>query len=63
MKANSAHFTSSEKEPVSRQLLKFFERNSAKNDPNSLITLVGRSSDFQVFFVFNDTRMEELPLY
>ena len=55
----SAHFKSSRKEPVSRQLLKFFERNSAKNVPNSLTTivdmssLVGMSSDFEDFFVFN----------
>ena len=39
-----AHFKSSGKEPVSRQLLKRFERNSAKNVPNSLITLVCMSS-------------------
>ena len=34
------------------QLLKFFERNSAKNIPNSLITLVGMWSDFEAFFEF-----------
>ena len=39
MGTTSAYFKSSGKEPVSRQLLKLFERNSAKNVPNSLITL------------------------
>ena len=53
MGKTSSHFKSLGKEPVSRQLLKFFERNSAKNVPNSLITLVGMSSDFEAFFVFN----------
>ena len=53
MGTTSAHFKSSGKEPVSRQLLKFFERNSAKNVPNSLITLVGISSDFEAFKPFD----------
>ena len=52
------HFKSSRKELVSRQLLKFFERNSAKNDPNSLITLVGMSSDFEASFEFNFLTIE-----
>ena len=52
MGTTSAHFKSSGKEPVSRQLLKFFERNSAKDVPNSLITLVGISSDFEAFYEF-----------
>ena len=58
MGTTSAHFKSSGKEPVSRQLLKFFERNSAKNVPNSLITLVGMSSDFEAFFEFNFLKIE-----
>ena len=41
------------KEPVSTQLLKFFERNTEKNVPSSLITLVGMSSDCEAFFEFN----------
>ena len=51
MRTTSAYYKSSGKELVSRQLLKFFERNSAKNVPNSLITLVGMTSDFEVLFV------------
>ena len=39
MGATSAHFKSSGKEPISRQLLKFFEMTLAENVPNSLITL------------------------
>ena len=53
MGTTSAHFKSSVKEPVSRQLLKFFESKSAKNVPNSLISLVGMSSDFVALFAFN----------
>ena len=37
------------KEPVLRQLLKFFERKSPKNVPNSLITLESMLSDFEAF--------------
>ena len=51
METTSAHFKSWVKEPLLRQLLKVFERNSAKNVPNSLITLVGMSSDFEIFFL------------
>ena len=58
MGTTSAHFKSSGKEPVSRQLLKFFERNSAKNLPNCLITLVGMSSDSEAFFEFNFLMIE-----
>ena len=47
-----AYFKSSGKELVSRQLLKFFERNSAKYVPKSLIILVGLTSDFEALFVF-----------
>ena len=50
MGTTSAHFKSSGKEAVSRQLLKRFERNSAKNVPNSLITLVCMLSDVEAFF-------------
>ena len=50
MGTTSANLKSSGKEPVSRQLLKFFERNSAKNVPNSLITLAVMTSDFEAFF-------------
>ena len=53
MRTTSAHFKFSEKERVSEQPLKVFERESAKNVPNSLITLVGMSSDFEAFFAFN----------
>ena len=53
MGTTSARFKSSGKEQVSKQLLKFFQRNSAKSIPNSLIILVGMSSDFKAFFMFN----------
>ena len=50
---NLKNFSTLDKEPISRQLLKFFETNSAKNVLNSLITLAGMSSDFETLFVFN----------
>ena len=50
---NFSTLQTSGKEPISRQLLKFLERNLAKNVPNSLITLAGMSSDFETLFVFN----------
>ena len=36
-----------------KQLLNFFERKSAKNVSNTLISLVDVSSNFKAFFVFN----------
>lgn len=42
--------------------MKFFDRNSAKNVPNSIIILVGMSSEFKVFFVFNFL-LNELAFY
>ena len=51
MGTTSAYFKSSGKEQVSRELLNFFERISAKNVSKSLITLVGVSSDFEAFLV------------
>ena len=53
MGTTSAHSKSSGNEPLSRQPLKFLARNSAKNLPSSLITLVGMLSDFEAFFEFN----------
>ena len=53
MGTTSADSKSSGNEPLSRQPLKFLARNSAKNVPNSLITLVGMLSDFEAFFEFN----------
>ena len=58
MGTTSAYFKSFGREPVSTQLLKFSEKNSAKNDPNTLITLVGMSSDFQAFFWFTFLTIE-----
>ena len=53
MGTTSAYFKALGKEPVLRQPLKFFERDSAKKGPNYLISLVGMSSVFEAFFVFN----------
>ena len=50
MGTTSAYFKALGKEPVLRQPLKFFERDSAKKGPNYLISLVGMSSVFEAFF-------------
>ena len=49
MGTTSAYFNSLGKEPVPRQLLKFLERNSAKNNPDLWIIVAGMSSDLKNF--------------
>ena len=49
---NNFSLQSSAKEPVLRQLFKYFERKSA-NVWNSLNSLVGMSSDFETLLVIN----------
>ena len=44
-----AYFKSSSNKPISRQLLKFFDRNSAKSVPNSWIMSVAMSTNFEGF--------------
>ena len=52
MRRTSAYFKSSEKEPLSRQISRFFKKNPHE-EPKLLGILGGFSLDFKVLFLFN----------